>query len=138
MKENKYNIYFHNRHLGSITIDQKGKVAVKGEDNFKSTVKEAMSAGITVLVDKPIKKGRVMVEQKTDSQDPNFGLALIQWLKRKGYMAIRERPELDDQIRKLIKKIPDDNPAKQKIIAELPGMTTLEKTYLISKLSEKK
>jgi hypothetical protein len=135
----RYQIQQNQNFVGNVEFLQ-GEIFFQecGED-FEAFMKSALQEGITRLDDHHSENGEsVLVEVLTDKNDPLFELACIEWLCRKGYIAIAHHPEIDEDIRKMIALIRDNEGLKNRILRELPKMTYAEKTFFIDYLDQAK
>jgi hypothetical protein len=137
MRKNKhYQIYTQTERLGMISINQSGSVSATGSKKLQSLVTTAKTDGVKALAAINQESAHITVRRRVAPSDQHFGLALIQWLRQRGYILVQHRPDLDVRLKKMLKTIPDDSAAKQQVLKLLPSMTTLEKTHIIAALAE--
>src|SRR3989344_6442016 len=123
--------------LGIIEISSTNEVSfLPGMDSsLTSLVTSSLGKGLTRFVDIDLaeEKRRVIVEQAVKKTDPNFPIALKEYLARAGYEVQEIYPEIEGEIKSLLANFPEDEDI-QKILQRLPDMSHLEQTFLLEEL----
>jgi hypothetical protein len=126
-------------YLGMIEfIDNKPQLIGDDYDkDFARFVRGSIDKGITVLKDQYDEKDRmfVMSEESISSDDSLFPTAFKEYLRRSGYNVVEKRPEVEEEIRQLLKEYPD-NEDKKDILSRLSEISYLEQTLLIKGLKK--
>lgn len=124
--------------LTNMSIGARNEIAYIGSFNleFKAFVDSLVDKGVTRLIDVPDEKTNslTITEQAIQQADPNFPIALKEFLKRSGYEVTEKHPEVEKEIANLLAEFPDDNPDKQDILKRLPEMSYLEQSIILEGL----
>lgn len=124
--------------LGAINFLPDGKLSYIEEPSpeFRSWIESLLSAGVTRFIDVPNEGNHslTIIDQKVLSTDPNFPLALKEYLERSGYEVIEKHPEVEKEIAKLLAEFPNDNSDKKDVLKRLPEMSYLEQTTILEGL----
>jgi|GEM_PF-6308134 len=109
------------------------------DEKFRSWLKEQISGGITQTkeVYNPDSKTYSIIEGPIEKNDANYCLVLKDFLKRSGYVVIEKHPEIEEEIKEILKKIPDDNEDKKIILEKLHNLSYLEQTTILEELKSK-
>lgn len=132
----RYSIYQAESRLGELTF-HKEKPIFHGNEDFVRELNALIADGITVLKHTRTDNSVNYDEESVAQTDELYPLALVQWLRRKGYDVVEEHPELTDSIHELVNAQPITDEEKVRIFLMLPQLSFLEKTYLLQALQEK-
>lgn len=132
----RYSIYQAESRLGELTFHE-GKPIFHGNENLVHAFKDLIAGGITILKHTRTESAVNYDEELVAQTDEIYPLALVQWLRRKGYDVIEEHPELIDGIHELVNAQPISDEEKVRIFLMLPQLSYLEKTYLLKALKAK-
>lgn len=129
-------VFLRNQELAQVTLHAgQGPTFNEGADQkFVKFFTKAMEGEITALHDVHEKNVHLKVLEPVRPSDPNFYLAVIQWLERQGYDVLTLHPEVDEEIGTLLDQLPVGHTLKSEIERVLPTATYLEKTYLLEQL----
>lgn len=104
---------------------------------LRDFIGQAIKSDLPVLTESydPDAKRFVTYQEEVPISDPHFDLALKSFLVTNGYDVEEDRPDLDNQLLKLLESQPDGD-EKRKITEELPRMSYLQKSYLLKSLQD--
>ena len=132
----KLSIRQSNKQLCAITAEPGRPLVFEIIDKeFQSWVAKLTTGKLSVMKDFPVENGHQMLLTETDKYDEHYGLAIKQCLERQGFEVLIDDPELDQAVLRAVQSLPDDIPGKMEVLAELPNLTTLEKTTLLENIS---
>jgi hypothetical protein len=129
----KADLFWHNKLVGTVYFDhgtpryqgsdKKLKdLIVKGHENGFMNVRPVGEANKCELIQVPIKRS-----------DTKYELAFLGWLRRQGYSYVISRPEIDEEIQRLLEQVPDLK-LREEITRNLPTASFLVKTTLLKML----
>ena len=125
--------------LGTLDLRSKQPSLVgESAEVFSRFVAVALRDGITIRRDvyNAHSSSYSILEEPITKDDPQFGLAFKDFLRRAGFIVRQLHPETDEAIKKLLEKFPNDNADKQDILTRLPQASFREKTFLLKKLQD--
>lgn len=131
-------VYRGKDRVGTLRLDRSSHNVERTSDkSFSGLIDRAFRSGIDRLRDIVHDGAHSVVREPVKPNEPGFALALIEWLRRRGFEVRIRHPEVDKEIRSILANLPNDQPLKGKILNELPTMSYLEKTFILTKLQEK-
>lgn len=127
--------------IATIDIDANGAVNFSrvADQGFRNFLEQAIQEGIPNIqeVVDTTKGSRFIMETSEPVSNADFPRVLEQFLTRRGYRVDSIFPEEDEEIKDLLAAFPDDNTDKVEIVARLPQMSRLEKTFILRALRDR-
>lgn len=126
------------KELGTLILEPLDIFRFEGsfDKHFAEFLQNSLDSGITQVKDihDPKSHESTIIESPIKKEDPNYFLAIKDFLKRAGYIVTEKHPEALEEIKKLLEGFPDDNPDKIDILKRLPEMSYLEQTFILEAL----
>ncbi len=131
-------IYRGTTHLGTLQVDESGYTLKPISDStLKALLDRSFREGVHRFRDVHDENRQIIVREPIKPEHPGFPLALFEWLRSQGLDVRIRHPEVDEEIRLLLAKLPDNQLIKGQVLQQLSSMNYLEKTFIIEKLKEK-
>ncbi len=114
-------------------IKKSGKIVDKLTPELENILK---SEELPVVQDFASDEGFSLSEATIKKGHELFPLAVRQAIERAGFVVAETHPEMESEIRDILKTFSDTNEDKKDILSRLPKMSHLEQTLLLRELRE--